>query len=105
MLACAVALPRALLGPAGTATDWLLIAYLGSVQVGLSYILLARGSRHVPALEASLLLLLEPVLNPLWVWLFQGERPGTATLGGGALILGASLLPALTGRAEREPFG
>jgi DME family drug/metabolite transporter len=49
-----------------------------------------RGLRVVPVLEASLLLLLEPVLNPLWVWLLHGERPGPWSLLGGAAILVAT---------------
>jgi len=47
--------------------------------------------KHLEAFEVSLLLLLEPVLNPLWSFLFQGERPGLYTNLGGALILGAAL--------------
>jgi drug/metabolite transporter (DMT)-like permease len=50
--------------------------------------------RHVPALEASLLLLVEPVLNPVWAWAVQGERPGTWALCGGAIILAATGLKA-----------
>ena len=46
--------------------------------------------RRVPAFEASLLLLLEPVLNPVWAWLVHGERPGAWSLAGGALILAAT---------------
>ena len=44
------------------------------------------------ALEAVLLLLLEPVLNPIWAWLVHGERPGPAALVGGGLILGVTVL-------------
>jgi DME family drug/metabolite transporter len=44
----------------------------------------------VPAFEASLLLLLEPVLNPIWAWLVHGERPGGWSLLGGAVILAAT---------------
>ena len=48
--------------------------------------------RHVPALEASLLLMLEPVLNPVWAWVIHGEQPGAWALAGGAAILGATLV-------------
>jgi drug/metabolite transporter (DMT)-like permease len=47
--------------------------------------------RHVTALEANTLLLLEPALNPVWVWLVQGERPGPWAISGGAIILLATL--------------
>ncbi len=73
------------------ATDWLGIAFLGLFQIALAYVFLIRGVRRVPALEASLLLLLEPVLNPIWAWLAHGERPGSWSLAGGALILAATV--------------
>ncbi len=96
LLAFAIALPFAL--PLGTALsaasapiDWLLIGYLGAVQIGLAYVLLTRGFRRVPAFEASLLILIEPTLNPVWAWLAQGEAPGLLAVVGGVLILGASV--------------
>lgn len=67
--------------------DWLLLGYLGVFQIGVSYACLAAGVTRVHALEASLLLLLEPVASPVWAWLVHGEAPGTGTLAGGALIL------------------
>jgi drug/metabolite transporter (DMT)-like permease len=71
--------------------DLALILYLGIFQLGLAYALFARGLRDVPAVEASLLVLLEPVLNPIWTFLLAGERPGPWALAGGALILGATV--------------
>lgn len=88
-LACA---PGAFPVTSGGAGDWLAIAYLGVFQIGAAYVLLTAGIRHVPALEASVLLLLEPALNPVWSWLVHGERPGPWSIAGGALILGATLL-------------
>jgi DME family drug/metabolite transporter len=70
-------------------TDWLILAFLGVFQIGIGYVLLLRGLRHLTALETALLLNLEPVLNPVWAWLVHGETPGTAALAGGALILAA----------------
>lgn len=72
--------------------DWMTILYLGVFQIGAAYVLLTAGIRHVPGLEASVLLLLEPALNPVWSWLVHGETPGAWSLAGGALILGATLL-------------
>ena len=66
------------------------IAYLGVFQVGLAYIFLTRAIRHVPAVEASLLLLAEPAFSPLWAWMFHHEAPGLWPLVGGAVILCAS---------------
>jgi drug/metabolite transporter (DMT)-like permease len=92
-LAClAVAGLRGELAPgAAGATSWLLVGFLGVFQIGLAYALVSSAVRHVEAFEVSLLLLLEPVLNPLWTFLFQGERPGLLANLGGALILGAAL--------------
>ena len=80
-------LPMALpLGPSQPA-DWLLVAVLGVFQISLAYVFLLRGLEKVGAFEASLLLLLEPVLNPIWAWMVHGERPGAWSMAGGALIL------------------
>jgi drug/metabolite transporter, DME family len=92
VLAAAAALPLSLPLPPSRATDWLVLAFLGIFQIALAYVLLSRGLGGVPALEASLLLLLEPVLNPLWAWLVHGERIGPRVLAGGAMILTATLL-------------
>ena len=67
-----------------------LIVYLGVVQIGLAYLLLAAAVRHVPAFEVSLLLLVEPALNPVWSWLVHGETPSGVAIAGGVLILGAT---------------
>lgn len=88
-LACA---PAAFPVTAGGTGDWLAVAYLGVFQIGAAYVLLTSGIRHVPALEASVLLLLEPALNPVWSWLVHGETPGPWPIAGGALILGSTLL-------------
>jgi len=71
-------------------TDVLIIGYLGLFQLGIAYVLLARAIVHVPALEASMLLFVEPVLNPVWAWLVHGEVPSFWSRVGGALILGAT---------------
>lgn len=76
--------------PLWGARDALAVGYLGVFQVGAAYVLMNRGLRSVPALEASLLLLLEPVLSPAWAFLLHGERPGSFALAGGALMLVAT---------------
>ena len=70
----------------------LVLLYLGVVQLGVAYWLFARGARHVPAAESSLILMLEPVCNPLWVALGTGERPGPWPLAGGAVVIAAVVL-------------
>jgi drug/metabolite transporter (DMT)-like permease len=91
LVAFVIALPMALPVTRSEQIDWVVIGYLGVVQIGLAYVLVTRGVRGVSALEASLLLMAEPALNPLWAYLAHGERPGTAALAGGALIIGASV--------------
>ena len=97
-----VGLPMALpVGP-HQPVDWAVIIYLGVFQIALAYVLVTSALRHIAALAASLILLIEPVLNPVWAWLFQGERPGAWALLGGALILGATTLKGwLDSRAQR----
>lgn len=72
--------------------DYVAIAYLGIFNVGLAYILMAHSMQHIPALEASTILLIEPALNPVWTWLLHGETPGLLPIIGGALILGSTAL-------------
>ncbi len=77
------------LGHAGP-TDYLVVAYLGLFQLGLAYVLLTSAIRHVPALQTSLLLLVEPALNPVWSWLVHREQPGQSAIIAGAVILTAT---------------
>jgi drug/metabolite transporter (DMT)-like permease len=74
------------------AEDLALLAGLGVTQIGLGLIFLSIGARLIPAAEVALITLLEIVLGPLWVWLALGERPGTTTLVGGAIVLGAVVI-------------
>ena len=87
LIAFFVTLPMALPLVHASAVDVGVILYLGVVQIGLAYTILTHSIRHVPAVEAATLLLLEPVLNPVWTWITQGEKLSAATLGGGALII------------------
>lgn len=74
-----------------SATDLRLLLVLGVVQLGLPYVFYATAIKHVTALEATLITLIEPVLNPTWVMLALGERPGRWAILGGILVLGAVL--------------
>jgi drug/metabolite transporter (DMT)-like permease len=69
-------------------SQWALIGILGVFQIAIPYVLFARALRFVTAQEAALLTLIEPILNPLWVWLFWREAVPFATWAGGSLILG-----------------
>jgi len=88
---------------AGRPVDWGVVLFLGVCQLGIPYLFLARAVPHVRAIEVSLFLLIEPVLNPIWAWLVHGETPGAATLAGGGVILGATVFrAALDARQARE---
>jgi drug/metabolite transporter (DMT)-like permease len=101
LIAFLVCVPAAFPLPAPRAGDLLAVAYLGVFQAGAAYLLLSRGLRHVPAAAASLLLLVEPALSPIWAWLVHHESPGFWPLVGGALIIGAAT--AATWRDTRVP--
>ncbi len=89
-LAFALALPMALPVVDASLRDVAILAYLGVVQIGVSYSLLTYGLEKVPAFEASLLILLEPALSPVGAWIFQSEVPSGWTIAGGLVILGSS---------------
>jgi drug/metabolite transporter (DMT)-like permease len=65
------------------------LVFLGVVQIGLAYVCFGYGIARVPALEAVLIGMLEPVLNPVWVLVFLDERPGWWAVAGGAVIIAA----------------
>jgi drug/metabolite transporter (DMT)-like permease len=71
-----------------TGTQWAMIAFLGVFQMGVPYVLAARGVALLSVQESALLMLLEPILIPLWAWLFWGESVGVPTMIGGSLIVG-----------------
>ena len=65
------------------------LVVLGVVQLGIPYLLYTRAIPHVTALEGALIPVIEPILNPVWVMLFIGERPSPLSLLGGAIVVGA----------------
>jgi drug/metabolite transporter, DME family len=92
LIAFLVSFPLALPLGAHSIADWAIVGYLGVFQIALAYTFVTSAISHIPALEASMILLLEPVLNPIWAWLVQREAPGVWALLGGAIILGATTL-------------
>lgn len=79
------------------------ILLLGVFQLGLSYHLYTKAITHVTALEAVLIPVVEPILNPVWVYLLMGERPSLWALVGSGIILGAVTWRALGRRVARAP--
>ena len=103
LFAGVIGLPFIATAPALPARGWVLLLILGVVQLGLSYRLYARAIRHVTALEAVLIPVIEPILNPVWVLLFVGERPGPLALVGGVIVLGAVTLRAVASVRGARP--
>ncbi len=91
VIACVACLPMALPLTHVTFRDAAVLGYLGVFQIGFAYVLLVRSIENVPGFEAATLLLLEPVLNPIWTLLIYKERPSASALTGGVLILAATL--------------
>ena len=92
-----VGLPFGFAGKLPDAREWGILVVLGVLQLGVPYILYGLAIRHVKAIEGILLPMLEPVLNPLWVFIFLGERPGEWTIAGALLVLGAMCVRGLLG--------
>ncbi|HVU33539.1 MAG TPA: DMT family transporter [Opitutaceae bacterium] len=83
---------------------WLALGVLGVVQLGVSYWLYARAIKHVTALEAVLIPVIEPILNPVWVLLVKHEKPTVFALAGGVIVLAAvTTRAAMSVRASRVP--
>jgi len=71
--------------------DWRALLVLGTVQLGLPYVFYAWSIKRVTALEGIMIPVIEPVLNPVWVWFFIGETPGKWALPGGLIVVGAAV--------------
>lgn len=74
-----------------------MILFMGVFQLGLAYVLYVIAIAHVTALEATVITVLEPILNPVWVMIFYGEEPSALTILGGVIVL--------TAIVGRERFG
>ncbi len=70
---------------------WFYIIILGVFQLGVAYILYSTGIKYIPALDAVLVSTIEPILNPLWVYLIVGEQIGDWAVIGGVLVLGGAM--------------
>src|ERR687885_59710 len=106
VIICLLTAPAfARVAPALTVTDVLIVSYLGVVQIGLAYTLFTLGiARGVRSLDAGVVGYIEPMLNPVWVFLFLGERPSKWAILGGCIIIAAVLVHtiALARRSTRR---
>ncbi len=86
ILTAAIGLPF-MFGASLSAADWTGLALLGVFQLGFSYILYAYAIKQVQALDAMLIFMIEPILNPIWVYFVVGESPGRWAIVGGAVVI------------------
>lgn len=70
-------------------SDLWMVTFLGVFQIGVAYAIFSYGLRRVFAIEASMISLMEPVLNPVWVFIGYGEKPSVMAIAGGIIIIGA----------------
>ncbi len=98
-----IAMPAYWQSAAPSASEWLMLLFLGFVQIGLGYLFFTYGLKRVLAIESALLAMLEPILNPVWVFLGYGERPsGFALLGGAIIILTLAVRTVLVERRKYQ---
>jgi len=73
------------------------LLYMGFIQMGLASLLLSYGIRHTTAIQAMLIAIIDPMLNPVWVLIVTGERPTLSALAGGVIIIAAVVASSLIG--------
>lgn len=87
-----IGLPFFLQSAPATLPEHGMLAFLGIMQLGMGYVLFTYGLQRITALEASLLAMLEPILNPVWVLIGHGERPSNLAILGGFIIVAALIV-------------
>jgi drug/metabolite transporter (DMT)-like permease len=75
---------------------------MGIAQIGIASALFAYGIKRIPAVQAMLTSAIEPVLNPVWVLLATGERPGLSVITGGTIILSAIVFSSTVSALHRR---
>jgi drug/metabolite transporter (DMT)-like permease len=73
----------------------MMLAFLGVFQIAIAYAFFSSGLKRIYAVEASIIALIEPVLNPVWVFIGYGETPSLTAIIGGLIILGAIVVRSL----------
>jgi drug/metabolite transporter (DMT)-like permease len=101
---CAVAgIPFILLYPPSfSVSSALSILYMGTVQIGLASLLFAYGLKRISAVQAMLIAVAEPILNPVWVMAITGEKPSVTAIAGGVIIIAAVVASSFVGKRREE---
>ncbi len=84
--------------------DFGLLVVFGAFQFGAGLALFSTGARLAPAAKVALISVLEPILGPIWVWVFLNDHPGTAALIGGGIVLSALAAYTLLDRRKARPI-
>ncbi len=104
LVSAAVVAPWALtLGHSLSGTQFALIALMGVIQMGTPYLIFSHAVKTVNSQEAALFVLAEPILNPIWVWIFWGETVSITTFVGCSLIVLGLVVRFLFFRPKRMP--
>jgi drug/metabolite transporter (DMT)-like permease len=82
---------------------WILL--LGVVQLAIPYLVYSRAIKHIRALDAAIISIIEPILNPVWVILAMGERPSFWSIIGGAIVLTTSLIRSFLASRNKQTNG
>ena len=98
VIAVTVCLPSTVRHPLPDAGSWLAVALLGTVQIGVAYWLYGSAVGKMPALRSTLLATIEPVLNPLWVFLVTRRAPSRWAIAGGLVIVASVTMQAIAAR-------
>jgi drug/metabolite transporter (DMT)-like permease len=88
--------------PAFSPQNILAMLFMGIIQIGCASLLFAYGIKRIPAIQAMLTAIVEPLFNPLWVLLVTGEKPSLSALAGGGIIVLAVLISSLLGKGREE---
>ena len=79
-----------------------IIFFMGVIQIGAASFLFSYGIKRVSAIQAMLTAMIEPVLNPVWVLLFTGEKPSPSALAGGGIIVAAVVISSVIGNRREK---
>jgi drug/metabolite transporter (DMT)-like permease len=88
--------------PSISVSSTLSIFYMGTVQIGLASLLFAYGLKRISAVQAMLIAVVEPILNPVWVMAITGEKPSVTAVLGGAIIIAAVVASSLIGKRRED---
>lgn len=100
-----IGLPFYLQSAPPTPAEHGMLAFLGIMQLGMGYVLFTYGLQRITALEASLLAMLEPILNPVWVLIGHGEQPSFLAIIGGAIIIVALVVRLILLDRQKRKLG